>query len=144
MLSNSKWESGLSNRFDRSTHFNSLFFILRQWIPGIGVDLITANSKQKSSANEEAAFNQSESNPFTQFNDIINVFTECGSLTPSEIFALFLFLRKSPHYKTSCFHQQCNAFYATKTNKSHDAQGQTASEEEESESIFDKSYNIEN
>lgn len=136
-----KRKSELSNGFNNRIN---LFFFLRNWIPGIGKDLITANFDQKSSANAATASNKPESNPFTHLTDVFNVFTECGSLTSSEVYALFLFLRKSPDFENSSLHQQCNDFYATKTNKAHDSQGQTASEIEDNRSTFDKSFNIKN
>lgn len=45
------------------------------------------------------------------------VFTECGSLTPLEMCALFQFFCQTPEYKTSCFHQQYHNFYASKSSK---------------------------
>lgn len=39
-----------------------------------------------------------------------HVFTDCGSLKPLQMCALFQFLQKSPHYDTSPIHQQCREF----------------------------------
>ncbi|XP_055321600.1 dimethyladenosine transferase 2, mitochondrial [Sitodiplosis mosellana] len=79
---------------------------LEQWIPGIGVDLITSKFKQSSHC-------KPNSTNFMQHlkSHTFHAFTECGSLTPLQMCALFQFVQKSPQYPTSCFHQQCKDFY---------------------------------
>lgn len=62
----------------------------RKWVPGIGLDLITSHNVDFSN---------------------INVFSEFGTLSPSQTFSLFLFFRNSREYQSSSFHQQVKDFY---------------------------------
>lgn len=93
---------------------NYVRFYNRRWIPGIGIDLITANFNQTTSSTRIGTLN--ENNLSRHLIDKFDVFTECGSLTPIEMCALFQFFRQSSQYKSSSFHQQYNIFY-TKSNK---------------------------
>lgn len=58
-----------------------------------------------------------EDNHLECLTNKFDVFTKCGSLTPLQMCALFQFFRQTPMYKTSCFHQQYDNFYASKSNK---------------------------
>lgn len=108
------------------------FPLHRKWIPGIGIDLITANFKQHSSSlNQPKKLNQPGCSLLTHLPDTFDVFTESGSLTPFQICGLFQYFRQSPQYKYSCFHQQCNDFYASKTSKTLDVQGPNSDDDDE-------------
>lgn len=96
--------------------FKFLMYVLRKWIPGIGADLILANFEHHSPLLEEHK-NPSDGSLLTLLGDQFDIFTRCGSLTPLQIFAIFQLFKQYPQYKQSCFHQQCNDFYATKTNE---------------------------
>lgn len=90
-----------------------MLFSNRQWIPGIGIDLITANFNQTTSSQIDCMDEDSQLGNLTNKFD---VFTECGSLTPLQMCALFQFFRQTPMYKTSCFHSQFDKFFASKSN----------------------------
>lgn len=96
-----------------------IFHVQRKWIPGIGADLITMNFKQHSSFdnNNPSHLKPSKNNLLKYLSDTFDVFSESGSLTPLQICALFQIIRQSPLYTESSFHQQCIAFYASRTNK---------------------------
>lgn len=91
-----------------------LFFPNRKWIAGIGIDLITANFNRTSSMQFESV---NEDNLLGNLTNEFHVFTESGSLTPLQMCALFQFFRQMPMYKNSCFHQQFEHFYASKSSK---------------------------
>lgn len=99
----------------QATLFHTLFLVfssIRQWFPGIGVNLITSKFDQ---------FFDTEPNGINlihHLKDTFHTFSKCGSLTPLQFCALFQFFRKSPHYKSSCFHQQYKDFYILKSSKS--------------------------
>lgn len=89
--------------------FIASVLLFRQWIPGIGADLI-------SSKFEHPSYKEGISKHLMQhLRNTFHIFTENGSLTPLQICALFQFFKKSPQYQSSCFHQQCKDFYRTKT-----------------------------
>lgn len=122
-------------------HFHSSFLqiistlilrVLRKWIPGIGVDLITAKFAQNSSPRNESnnLSSETECNWSSHLGDTFDVFTECGSLTPFQICALFRYFRQLPEYKNSCFHQQCNEFHASKMNKILDSHSPISDDED--------------
>lgn len=87
---------------------------IRNWFPDIGIDLITENFNQTISSQIHV---NNEENLLGNLTNKFEVFTECGSLTPLEMCALFQFVRHSPKYKHSSFHEQYNKFCAPKSIK---------------------------
>lgn len=98
------------------SHVLMVIYHNRKWIPGIGIDLITGDftrtpTMQRCTANKE------EDYQLADMTNIFHAFTECGSLSPVQMCALFQFFRQTPMYTMSSFHQQFDHFYATKRNR---------------------------
>lgn len=85
---------------------------IRNWFPDIGIDLITEHLNQTISTQIHA---NNEENLLEHLTNKFEVFTKCGSLTPLEMCALFQFVRHSPKYKDSSFHEQYNKFFAQRS-----------------------------
>lgn len=101
-------------------HFYSFFN--RKWIPGCGASLICNTSPAKSSQPLHLSTDFSHLPKFSRpcmtltVDDhftTINTFTECGELTPEQMFTLFYWFKNLPQYSTCDFIEKV-ADYFTK------------------------------
>lgn len=100
------------------TEFDSL--VLRKWMPRVGMALICNHSPAKVSKPINPAIDLGQlpqhSRPSMELTTddhftTIDTFTECGKLTPEQIFAVFHLFRNLPGYSTGKFASQVHDFY---------------------------------